>query len=249
MTGVAGLFKKANQIAGPGSAKSAGHPVQGSLTGDSTPQVPRATGFKIGGSGRPGPVEQGEVVTPGGVQTPVADAASPAKASPAAAKSFGGFKIGGSNGVVTTPPAKQESAGTAETSPPVQAAQPSAPAPLPTPAGPLPGETPASAPQRTLPDDVSVEVKRFIANLDHLHTLAPEPELATSAIRSIMMELKSQPQYMKHVSDSDVSVMISMMRETMGLVRVVKEQKAAKRTAKVKAGVQDVLDDLADLNF
>lgn len=247
MTGVAGLFKKANQIAGPVSAKSAGHPVQGSLTSDSTPQVPRATGFKIGGSGRPGPVEQGEVVTPGGVQTPVADAASPAKASPAAAKSFGGFKIGGSNGASPTSPAKQE-LGVEAASSPGSVTDPT-PAPLPTPAGPLPGETPASAPQRTLPDDVSAEVQRFIANLDHLHTLAPEPELATSAIRSIMMELKSQPQYMKHVSDSDVSVMISMMRETMGLVRVVKEQKAAKRTAKVKAGVQDVLDDLADLNF
>lgn len=221
MSGVAGLFKKAAAIA------------------------PATTGFKIGGPGRPSPAEQGEVATPDAGADPVADATSPAKTSPAAAKSFGGFKIGGATGASPAPPVKQESVAAEVTGIPT-----AAPAPAPSaPAGPLPGETPAAVPQRTLPADVSAEVLRFVANLDHLHTLTPEPELATSAIRSIMMELKSQPQYMKHVSESDVSVMIQMMRETMGLVRVVKEQKAAKRTAKVKAGVQDVLDDLADLNF
>lgn len=229
MSGVGGLFKKAAAVE---SAPAA---------------TPAATGFKIGGGalGRTsGPaVEQGEVATPGGVQTPVAAATSPANIS--AAKSFGGFKIGGNNSASPALPVKQESGVEAASSP----GSVTIPTPAPAPAGPLPGETPASQPQRTIPDDVSIEVKRFIANLDHLHTLAPEPELATSAIRSIMMELKSQPQYIKHIADEDVSVMIQMMRETMGTVRVVKEQKAAKRKATVKAGVQDVLDDLADLNF
>ena len=72
---------------------------------------------------------------------------------------------------------------------------------------------------------------------------------AASPIRSLMIELKSQPQYIKHISDADVSVMIQMMRETMGLVRVVKEQKVAKRSAKTSANTQAVMDELADLNF
>ncbi len=188
------------------------------------------SGFKIGGQKPSVPAESA------GVTTPQASVPPPAK-------SIGGFKIGGGG---SPSPTKEESIPVAET-PPAGATVESAP-----PKVRFDDERPATAPQRELPDDVSAEVKRFVANLDNLQALAPEPELASSAIRGIMIELKHNPAYMKHVSPDDVRVMIQVMRETMGLTKATKEKAAAKRTASknkvTSAEVQSVMDEFADLD-
>lgn len=232
MSALAGLFNKAAGVAATAPAS----------------QVPaKSGGFKIGaGSGdASGPaVEQGEKG-----ETPVGAATvetSPPPANAAAAGGFGGFKIGAGS-TPRLPAPVQESA-----TPASDGAQSGVPTPAassdPAPTVQFADQTPATAPQRDLPADVSAEVKRFVENLDHLHSLTPEPELASSAIRNIMIELKRQPQYMRHVSDDDVRVMIQMMRETMGLTRATKEKKVAKRTAKTSAALQTVMDELADLD-
>lgn len=195
-----------------------------------TPPPPPKTGFRFGGAAAP---KAQESASPPIESAPVA--AAPPK--------LGGFKIGGTSPSGSGSAVKQESVPT-EQRPPATEVEP-------TPATPrFPDETPATAPQRELAEDVSEEVKRFVANLDHLHTLAPEPELASSAIRNIMIELKRNAQYMKHVSDDDIRVMIQVMRETMGLTRATKEKAKAKRSAGKANSVKldEVLAELADLD-
>jgi hypothetical protein len=97
-----------------------------------------------------------------------------------------------------------------------------------------------------LPADLEEAVARFISNLDHLHSLAPEPELASAAISGIMIELKKNPQYIKHVMPEDVRVVVQIMRETMGLAKITKEAKVSKRRSK-SAGVTEALQDLEDM--
>lgn len=108
----------------------------------------------------------------------------------------------------------------------------------------FPDETPATQPTRDVPADAEESVKRFVELLDNMHGLTPEPDLASDVIRNIMIELKSNPQYIKHVAPADVRVMIRTMRENMGLAKVTKAEKKATRTKKRD---QNMMDDLASL--
>jgi hypothetical protein len=109
-------------------------------------------------------------------------------------------------------------------------------------------EIPAtSLPERVIPEDESAEqVRKFCSLLDGVHGLIPEPELASNAIRGIMVELKHNRQYIKHVQPDDVRIIVRLMRETMGIAKVAKAATKAKRTAKVDA---DMMDDLASLGL
>jgi hypothetical protein len=219
MSNLGSLFNKAKAV------EEAGQP----LIPAAPPATPR-TGFKIGGAS---PSGQSPAATPPKQESESGQAvAAPA---PAINK---GFKIGGD---LQAPPPKQESAPVERDSPPAPTA--SAPATVA-----FADETPATKPTREIAADVSAEVARFIGNLDQLHELAPEPDLASSAIRSIMIELKAQPQYIKHVSDDDVRVMIQIMRETMGLAKATKEKKVTARKSKVSADVAAVMAEFDDLD-
>lgn len=173
-----------------------------------------------------------------------APASSPADSGQIPPAKPAGFKIGGLKPSAPAAPSKAAD--------PVEAAE-SVPqgtiSPEPSLAAPAPAfldETPASAPQRTLPEDISEAAMRFVSNLDHLHTLTPEPELATSAISSIMIELRSNPQYIEHIMPEDVRVIIQMQRETMALAKITKEKKVSKRAGKSKEDTARVLKDLED---
>lgn len=188
------------------------------------PSTATPTAFKIGGTPAPTPAPNEE----------------PAKPAP-----FAGFKMGGA--VSATASSQQEAPTNEQASAP--AVQKESPAPTSNPMTELPEDhTPATLPQRTIPADVGEAVQRFIANLDHLHKLAPEPELASAAIRNIMIELKSNPQYMDHVLDDDIRVIVQLMRETMGLARIEKEKKASTRSKKNKESVAAAVADLAFLD-
>lgn len=112
----------------------------------------------------------------------------------------------------------------------------------------FPDERPATQPIRELPSDADEETKRFVELLDSIHGLTPEPELASSAIKNIMIELKHQPQYIKHISPDDVRMLVRIMRENMGLVKIQKAEKKASR-GKSKRADADMADDLASLGF
>lgn len=114
-------------------------------------------------------------------------------------------------------------------------------------------ETPATAPLRDLPDDLSQSQKQFVDLIDGIYQIVHEPDMLGTVIKSIMIELKSNPQYMKLVAPDDVRTWIRAMRENMGLARIQKAETKAKRAngGGRKSGRvnQDMLDDLKDLGL
>lgn len=194
------------------------------------PPTPPKTGFKIGGgSGSP-------------AAEPESDSQGQPPPEPAPTPALGGFRIGGA-APVSRP---MEAVASTESGQVASTPHPSSPAPAPVQR--FADETPASQPQRVLPEDLEESVARFIDNLNHIHTLTPEPDLASNAIRGIMVELRSNPQYIKHVMPEDVRVMIQMMRETMGLAKAVKEKKASTRKKANSAELDAVMAELSDLD-
>lgn len=81
----------------------------------------------------------------------------------------------------------------------------------------------AVAPTRELPDDLEKSQKQFVDLLDGVYDVLNEPDIAGSVIKNIMIELKSNPQYINKdpkkslVAPDDVRTWIRIMRETMGL--------------------------------
>lgn len=115
-------------------------------------------------------------------------------------------------------------------------------------------ETPAQAPTRELPDDLDSGSLSFISLIDDVYGVLGDSDLLGNVIRSIMIELKSQPQYMRLVADDDIRTWVKSMRNTMGMARIKKTEEKAKRApsagkGKGKAVDQDMLDAFADLGI
>lgn len=88
--------------------------------------------------------------------------------------------------------------------------------------------------------------------IDGVYDLFHDPELLSNVIRGIMIELKQNPQYMKHVVKTDVHLWVKAMRDNMGLARVKKQEKKAgtgARKSKSKATDSDLMSALDDLNL
>lgn len=85
-----------------------------------------------------------------------------------------------------------------------------------------------------LPDDLPENerqlTKQFIDLIDGVYSMLNDPELLGGVIRSIMIELKAHPQYMKLVAPDDVRVWVKSMRDSMGLARIKKQEAKAKRS-------------------
>lgn len=112
-------------------------------------------------------------------------------------------------------------------------------------------ETPANAPTRELPDDLSKEQLDFVSMIDNVYGILHEPEMLAGVIRNIMVELQSNPQYIKLICDEDVRTWVRAMRDSMGLARVKKaEKKAGTSRAKKDKGVDaDMLAAFASLGI
>jgi hypothetical protein len=80
-----------------------------------------------------------------------------------------------------------------------------------------------------------------------------DPELLGGVTRNIMIELRDNPQYTKHLADDDIQTMIRAMRASMGLARIKKESKKSGASRKSSKNIDEdmlsVLDgiDLGDL--
>lgn len=89
------------------------------------------------------------------------------------------------------------------------------------------------------------QMEAFVKSLNNIYLVMDDPELFAQMIRSIMMDLQSNPAYSKLIADDDVMVMIRGMRESMGLAKMRKESK--KRTtsteSKKKAAKSDAMFD------
>lgn len=95
---------------------------------------------------------------------------------------------------------------------------------------------------------------QFVEMIDGVYEIIHDPELLGNVIRSIMIELKSNPQYTKLIRDDDVRTWVRAMRENMGLARVKKvEAKARRSGSKTKSGSKavdmDMMADLAELGI
>jgi hypothetical protein len=93
-------------------------------------------------------------------------------------------------------------------------------------------------------------MSQFVDLMNGVYTILDDPEMLGNVIRSIMIELKSHPQYIKLVADEDVRAWISSMRANMGLQRIKKEEKKTKRASGGSRGPkvdQDLLADMEDL--
>lgn len=112
-------------------------------------------------------------------------------------------------------------------------------------------EIPAQAPIRTLPEDLDSTAKQFVDLIDGVYMVLDDPELLGGVIRNIMIELKSNKQYMKLVADEDIHVWVRAMRENMGLAQIRKQEKATNRKSgssrASKMSDADMLADLAEL--
>jgi hypothetical protein len=87
--------------------------------------------------------------------------------------------------------------------------------------------------------------------IDGVYGIIHDTELLSNVIRSIMIELKANPQYLKHVVKEDVRTWVKAMRDGMGLARVKKAEKKAGtgRKSSTKALDSDVLSAIDDLGF
>lgn len=115
-------------------------------------------------------------------------------------------------------------------------------------------ETPATAPVRDLPADMEKQQQDFVSLMDGVYELVNDSEMLGHVIRSIMIELKTYPQYMKMVSQEDVRLWVRSMRDSMGLARIKKQEKATKAkgggTGKKTKGVDsDMAEAFADLGL
>lgn len=97
-------------------------------------------------------------------------------------------------------------------------------------------ETPANAPTRELPEDLNKEQLDFVSMIDNVYGILHEPEMLSGVIRNIMIELQSNPQYIKLICDEDVRTWVRAMRESMGLARVKKAEKKAGTGRAKKSG-------------
>jgi hypothetical protein len=103
-------------------------------------------------------------------------------------------------------------------------------------------ETPATAPTRDLPPDLTKQQQQFVALINDVYTIVHDPELLGNVIRSIMIELKSNPQYMKLVAPDDVHMWVRAMRDSMGIARIKKESKGKGRGTASKGGGKSGVD-------
>ena len=116
-------------------------------------------------------------------------------------------------------------------------------------------ETPATKPTRDVPEDADKGLRQFVELIDGVYGVVHDPELLGNVIRGIMIELKSNPQYMQQVADDDIRVWVRAMRSTMGLARIRKTEAkskrgtgAAKKSKGVDADMEAAFDELG-INF
>lgn len=98
--------------------------------------------------------------------------------------------------------------------------------------------------------------RQFVELLDGLYGYFDDPELMRNAITSIMIELKSNPQYINEkdwdkslVKPDDIRLWLKGMRDSMGLVRIKKETAKSKRASSKASKAYDLADELADLGI
>ena len=112
-------------------------------------------------------------------------------------------------------------------------------------------ETPAQKPTRELPEGLTKEQLGFVDMIDGVFEVMHEPDLLGGVIRNIIIELKSNPEYMRLVAPDDIRAWVRGMRESMGLAKIKKTESKARKAGgsgkKSKLVDDDMLSDLADL--
>lgn len=113
-------------------------------------------------------------------------------------------------------------------------------------------ELPAQAPVRELPEDLTKQQRQFVDLIDGVYGVIGDPELLGNVIKSIMIELKANPQYMQMVAKDDVRAWVKAMRDSMGLARIKKQEKVTKKSGGAgskssKGADADMMADLDDL--
>ena len=96
-------------------------------------------------------------------------------------------------------------------------------------------EIPSTAPTRELPDDLTESQQAFVHSLNSIYEIVHDPELFGQVIRQIMQELQENPDYTKIMADQDVHTMLRGLRQSMGLAKIKKAEKATKTRAGSKA--------------
>lgn len=103
-------------------------------------------------------------------------------------------------------------------------------------------ETPAVKPTREFPADADKSLLQFIDLIDGVYEILGDPELLGNVIRSIMIELKTYPQYMKMVAKDDVRQWVRAMRDSMGLAKIKKAEKSQGRKPGASKGSSKAVD-------
>lgn len=93
----------------------------------------------------------------------------------------------------------------------------------------FPDEIQATAPVRELPEDLTAQQQQFIESLNNIYEVLHDADMLGQSIRMVMQELQEFPEYTKLISDHDVHTMIKSIRNVMGITKIRKEEKSAKR--------------------
>jgi hypothetical protein len=107
-------------------------------------------------------------------------------------------------------------------------------------------ETPATKPTRELPEDLDKNSMQFIDLIDGVYGILDDPELLGGVIRNIMIELKSNVQYIKLVAPEDIRTWVRAMRDSMGLARIKKTEAKSTRGTGAKAKKDNIASKLLD---
>lgn len=109
-------------------------------------------------------------------------------------------------------------------------------------------ETPAQAPIRELPEDLSTQQKNFVDLMNGVYEMIYDPELLGNVVKSLMQELKENPEFIKLVAPDDIRTWIRAMRESMGLARVKKQETKSKRSGSSSKSTKVDADMMSDLD-
>jgi hypothetical protein len=110
-------------------------------------------------------------------------------------------------------------------------------------------EIAATAPTRELPPELTAGMADFVKQLDSIYEVIHDPELFGQMIRTIMLELKENPDYTQVLADQDVHTMIRGLRSSMGLAKIKKAEKSTKARGPKKSTASTQVMSTADEMF
>lgn len=110
----------------------------------------------------------------------------------------------------------------------------------------MPGEVPASSANESQPGDMDAKMQAFKALVDKVPTLFDDADLMGQALRKIMSDLQTNPEFFEMLVDENIHNMVRGFKDTMGAAQI-KAQAKKKPSSRSKPSKLDA-NDLGELD-